>query len=1454
VAPVVSFRSTPRDQPQQAFSFRKHFEEYFADHAHQKFEAARLYVLVAEDDAFVRTDGSIERPGRPTLVKDDQQESSHILNDAIEKCEAAFSAWKTLQERVHGQLIALKTDLGKKRALRDKGKAAIDQLLEETKENRDAPGQAAKRKYEIALGKFEGEVVHLAEGQKSVLELQSQLAKLQDDLRWAEAEWRGCEYPLNVVARSTGASAGCTIVSPWGSRWERVLYYRMRFHQHLERIPHHLMHEMRSLLGRRKDLQADEAEMVVRRGKWILAKGPYVDAEAMHHTLVADLQLLEFADHGWLAVRARLKKRWVKRTAQLEGRTGVEFEHAQEEREDRDRLLNSLLEKVDRVDGLLSGLTTMARPHSLPYRTIFAEHFARRPYELLMAIHACLGEKGGHDALAGYHLLAEHIRASEQAYDEVLEAKLRLEQVPRNPGESEADYTTRLNGPYQQVLRAEDRCEERDRPLKQLLHCMGASALCLSGGGIRSASFSLGILQGLARFSRPERCSAGPPSRPSRNQPPADALLDRLDYLSTVSGGGYIGSWLMAWARRRSFSQVVTELATPSHTSGDPEPRPVRHLREYTSYLSPRYGFSLDSLTLGAIVLRNLVSNWLILLPLLIAIFCVPLFLYAVSYAAPRTVEDLGEGWFIATMLFASACIALASCFAEQRMLIRTGSSASPGAESPGTTTPEILLFALPLLVGAWIVCEAWVWGYNSDHLGESLNSGSFWELTKWLTWICVLPPLLMAFVRFRISSRRSVDPFNDPLLVQVGGFPFHKRRLIWSFVAPIIVGFLAAALLAASSRYVGIKFQLISITASDFDVRRSFVIFGVPIIWLVLMLASTVLSGLLSAVEKEEEREWWARGGGLLLAALIIWIAVNGVGLYGGNVFTAAKASLLGLLGVGAGALGSAAGLSAATSSGLKKVKAEQLSKAGKWLSKHELFAPVVCAIALVCIFLSAAALTTFLRDAVYKGLIMKLNEGLGREVNGWFYNLSIADFLNRVSNAQIGRFFDWLLDIDAQHPTHDTQVGLQTIAAFIVFVGAGALAVFSNLFINVNIFSLHGMYRMRLTRAYLGASNFARHPDEFTNFDGGDNLYQSDMLCGPGAPLHVVNTALNMVATSNMAWQQRKAEPFTFSPINAGSWRLGYVKAKDYGGNRGARLGTAMAISGAAFNPNMGYNSSPLVTLLMTFFNARLGWWLPNPVWPEIKNRRAVRAKIKEIMSRQKWTKRVFGKLDHSLGKNFLKRFGPTWALVPLVSEALGNTDDRFKWIELTDGGHFENLGLYEMVMRRCHSIIVVDADADPDYEFEDLGNAIRKIQIDLGIPIRFPNYPNGLPMKKGIEPSNSYCVLGEIDYGCADEGAPPGKLFFIKPSLNGSEPQDVRAYRAAHPTFPHESTANQFFNESQFESYRNLGSGIIQLLIDAAAKKTPSHQMGCDIAAFFALIEQPSDSWVPLDIGAR
>jgi hypothetical protein len=366
-----------------------------------------------------------------------------------------------------------------------------------------------------------------------------------------------------------------------------------------------------------------------------------------------------------------------------------------------------------------------------------------------------------------------------------------------------------------------------------------------------------------------------------------------------------------------------------------------------------------------------------------------------------------------------------------------------------------------------------------------------------------------------------------------------------------------------------------------------------------------------------------------------------------------------------------------------------------------------------------------------------------------------------------------------------------------FEIFACAFALSLLVNWAININIFSLHGMYRMRLMRAFLGASNTRRAPNHFTGFDDNDNLYEKDLPIGPGVPIHLINATVNLVGTRKLAWRQRKAEGFTFSPLQCGGWRLGYVPTRHYGRNGGLSLGTAMAISGAAFNPNMGYHSSPLVTLLMTLFNVRLGWWLPNPKY----KRGPITAKV------CRW----FG-LDM---RQFMQKKAPRLALRPLLQEALGDTDDRSAYIELTDGGHFENLGLYEMVLRRCQYIIVVDAGADPKCQFEDLGNALRKIEIDLGIPITFPL---GVPMKAGANSHNPYCAMADVHYEYVDqvESARPGKLVYIKAAINGTEPPDVTQYARTHATFPHESTANQFFNEAQFESYRHLGHHAVRTIL--------------------------------------
>ncbi|HYU27314.1 MAG TPA: hypothetical protein VEO74_19030, partial [Thermoanaerobaculia bacterium] len=183
------------------------------------------------------------------------------------------------------------------------------------------------------------------------------------------------------------------------------------------------------------------------------------------------------------------------------------------------------------------------------------------------------------------------------------------------------------------------------------------------------------------------------------------------------------------------------------------------------------------------------------------------------------------------------------------------------------------------------------------------------------------------------------------------------------------------------------------------------------------------------------------------------------------------------------------------------------------------------------------------------------------------------------------------------------------------------------------------------------------------------------------------------------------------------------------------------------------------------------------------------------------------------------------PRGNLETLAWEMTGNTNDQCPWIYLSDGGHFENLALYEMVLRRCRYIVVSDGGCDPKFSFDDLGNAIRKIRTDLGVPIdiyqklhMFPRAEPGTPLIEG-----SYVTIAKIRYSVIDGNAAEkdGTLIYLKPSVynEATLPRDVYNYCQQSPTFPHESTADQFFSESQFESYRALGRHVLNVISGGA-----------------------------------
>ncbi|MGH7937791.1 MAG: hypothetical protein ACRD5Z_23515, partial [Bryobacteraceae bacterium] len=380
------------------------------------------------------------------------------------------------------------------------------------------------------------------------------------------------------------------------------------------------------------------------------------------------------------------------------------------------------------------------------------------------------------------------------------------------------------------------------------------------------------------------------------------------------------------------------------------------------------------------------------------------------------------------------------------------------------------------------------------------------------------------------------------------------------------------------------------------------------------------------------------------------------------------------------------------------------------------------------------------------------------------------------------------WLA-LNAAHLSAGTPISPQTWLLFGLMIGGTAAVGFLSWRVDINDFSMHTMYRNRLARCYLGASNTGlRHPHSFTGFDPNDDIYLGT-LDQPAwnkeitGPYPIINCTLNLVGGGELAWQERKAASFAFTPkycgydfpdLPPGYRRTGAVKnhGRGYASSRAPlTLATAMAISGAAASPNMGYHTSPATAFLMTLFNVRLGWWIGNP-----------RAED--------------GWMNSS----------PNVALPWLLAEMFGLTHARGRYIYLSDGGHFENLGILELVRRRCRFIVACDAEDDHNFEFGGLGNAIEKCRTDLGIGIELD--VEAIRQRDAEGHCRCHCAVGRIRYDQCDPGAPVGTLLYIKSSLTGDEPTDVLRYAARSPSFPHETTNDQWFGESQFESYRALG----------------------------------------------
>jgi hypothetical protein len=275
------------------------------------------------------------------------------------------------------------------------------------------------------------------------------------------------------------------------------------------------------------------------------------------------------------------------------------------------------------------------------------------------------------------------------------------------------------------------------------------------------------------------------------------------------------------------------------------------------------------------------------------------------------------------------------------------------------------------------------------------------------------------------------------------------------------------------------------------------------------------------------------------------------------------------------------------------------------------------------------------------------------------------------------------------------------------------------------------------------------------------------SGLATAPRAPYHLLNAAINLQGCRAPDLRGRDADFFVFSRDFTGCRRTGYCRTSRMEAlDPRLDLGTAMAISGAAAAPNMGGLTVRSLTFVMTLLNIRLGYWLPNPAWA-----------------------------DRPLARRTVPRS------LYFLKELTGQLDERGPHVNVSDGGHIENLGVYELLRRRCRTIIAIDAGCDPDATFADLARLACYARIDLGILIDLDL--DGL--RPGADRNGSrHAVVGTIHYS----GGETGTLLYVKSSMTGDENELARGYRARRAAFPHESTADQFFDEAQFEAYRYLG----------------------------------------------
>jgi hypothetical protein len=329
------------------------------------------------------------------------------------------------------------------------------------------------------------------------------------------------------------------------------------------------------------------------------------------------------------------------------------------------------------------------------------------------------------------------------------------------------------------------------------------------------------------------------------------------------------------------------------------------------------------------------------------------------------------------------------------------------------------------------------------------------------------------------------------------------------------------------------------------------------------------------------------------------------------------------------------------------------------------------------------------------------------------------------------------------------------------------------------LNASSLHSFYRHRLGDCYI-----EREVDDAV--EAGTTV---DVPLGTvqaagrekgdvRGPCHIIGAAINISGSTDINFLGRRADAFFLSPLYSGSSITGFTRT--HSAYPDLTLADAMAISGSAFSPNQGSATSTSLAILLTLLNARLGYWMRNPAYFDGQNH---------------------------------QELSDSAPLLLYWKEMLGRASSTDRSIYLSDGGHFDNSGIYELVRRRCRYIIAIDGSGEPTPEspvFSSLGVVCRLVRIDFGVDIRL-DLQALIPAASGR--TTAYYAIGEVIYPRMHEGESEddrrGIIVYVKSTLTQTQTSpDLEFYKRLTTIFPNHSTVDQFFDEGQFESYRALG----------------------------------------------